>query len=109
MLLGIFKIALRLEDRHVIIIGNLKVFNTLTLKQFSEKCKPFLKNLSTVFFKVLRLITQHFHTKLLCQKPMLRQIEWGVQNEPITKNGVLPELLFLSKNFVSVYEPRINI
>ena len=22
--------------------------------------------------------------------PMLRQIEWKVQNEPITKNGVLP-------------------
>ena len=21
---------------------------------------------------------------------MLRQIEWGVQNEPITKNGLLP-------------------
>ena len=25
-----------------------------------------------------------------CQKPMLRQIEWGVQNRPVTKNGFLP-------------------
>ena len=32
----------------------------------------------------------HFHTKLLCQKPMLRQIEWGIRNGPITKNGALP-------------------
>ena len=27
---------------------------------------------------------------MLCQKPMLRQIEWGVQNGPITENRVLP-------------------
>ena len=33
---------------------------------------------------------QHFLTKLLCQKPMLRQKDGGVQNGPITKNGVLP-------------------
>ena len=32
----------------------------------------------------------HFHTKLPCQKSMLRQIEWWLQNGPITKNGVLP-------------------
>ena len=32
----------------------------------------------------------HFHTKLPCQKPMLRQIEWGIQNRPITKNELLP-------------------
>ena len=40
--------------------------------------------------------THHFHTKLTYQKPMLRQIEWWVQNGPIKKNGVLPvtSLLF---------------
>ena len=38
--------------------------------------------------------------KLLCQKPMLRQIEWGVQNEPITKNGYLALTTF----FVVVVE-----
>ena len=32
--------------------------------------------------------TQHFHTKRLCQKPILRQMECGVQNSPITKNEV---------------------
>ena len=30
-----------------------------------------------------------FPYKTLRQKPVLRQIEWGVQNGPITKNGVL--------------------
>ena len=53
----------------------------------------FLKN------KVLRLKAQHFHTKLPCQKPILRQIEWEVQNGPITKNGVLPATTFF---FVSL-------
>ena len=33
--------------------------------------------------------THHFHTKLPYQKPMLRQINWWLQNGPITKNGVL--------------------
>ena len=54
----------------------------------------FLKKL-----KVLRLTTKHFLTKLLCQKPMLRQIEWGVQNWPITKNRVLPVTIFLFRKF----------
>ena len=38
--------------------------------------------------------TQLFHTELPCQNPMLRQIEWGVQNGPITKNRVLPLFYF---------------
>ena len=42
------------------------------------------------YLKAVRSKTQHFHTKLSYQKPMLRQIEWWVQNGPITKNGVLP-------------------
>ena len=33
---------------------------------------------------------QYFHTKLPCQKPILRQKGWEVQNGPITKNGVFP-------------------
>ena len=34
--------------------------------------------------------THHFHSKLLRQKPILRQIEWQLQNWPITKSGVFP-------------------
>ena len=40
--------------------------------------------------KALRLKTHHFHTKLPYQRPMLRQIKWWLQNEPVKKNGVLP-------------------
>ena len=33
---------------------------------------------------------QHYHAKLPCQKPMLKQIEWSVQNGPMTKIELLP-------------------
>ena len=42
---------------------------------------------------------QHFHTKLPYQKLMLRQIEWGVQNGPITMNGVLPAITSFFRKF----------
>ena len=35
---------------------------------------------------------------------MLRQIEWGVRNGPITKNEVLPVTTFLFENFASVQD-----
>ena len=68
------------------------MFSILKLcNKYSEKRKPYSKNWSIVFkLQVLRLKMQHFHTKLPCQKPILRQIEWGVQNGPTTKNGVIP-------------------
>ena len=52
--------------------------------------------------KALRLKTHHFHTKLPCQKPMLRQIKCWLQNGPIKKNVVLPLTTLLFENFVSV-------
>ena len=54
---------------------------------------------------MVRLTTQHIHTKLLDQKPVLRQIKLEVQNGPITKNGVLPVTLPFFENFISVLEP----
>ena len=58
---------------------------------FWEK-EPFSKkNWSRVFqLKALRLKAHHFHSELFCQEPMLRQIEWRLQNGPITQSGVLP-------------------
>ena len=62
------------------------------------KTKTFFKKV-----KALRLKMHHFHTKLPCQKPMLRQIEWWVHNELITKNGVLPlTTLFFWKFYFSL-------
>ena len=65
----------------------LNLFNTLTLKQIFWKSQTLFKKLEKL--KVLRLTTQHFNIKLLCQKPMLRQIEIGVQIGPIAKKIVL--------------------
>ena len=69
----------------------ISTFSILKLwNQFSGRRKPFSKNWNTIFLlKLIRLKTHHFHTKVSCQKPMLRQIESGVQNGPITKNGTL--------------------
>ena len=65
----------------------MSVFNTSTEKEIFRKTKYFLKKLE---YRFLVESTKNFHTKLACQKPMLRQIEWRVQNGPITKKGVLP-------------------
>ena len=78
-MLGIFKVALRLRDRHVFIRQSMKFFNvftTLTLLQIFWKTKIFFKKLEDCFLvETTRLKTHHFHSELLCQKLMLRQIE----------------------------------
>ena len=55
--------------------------------------------------------TQRFHTKLTCRnKPILRQIEWGVQEYKLNllqRTRFCQQLLFF-KNFVSVLEPLIK-
>ena len=56
--------------------------------QYLEFETSFLK--TKTFLKKLRNKLQPFYTKLPCQKPILRQIEWGVQNGPITKDRFLP-------------------
>ena len=70
----------------------LNVFNTLTLIQIFWKTKTFSKKLEYRFlFETTEIeSTSHFYSKLLCQKPVLRQIEWQLQNGRITKSGVLP-------------------
>ena len=55
LVLGIFKIALRLRDRHVFIWHSVEIlndFNTLTLKQIFWKTKMFFKKLDSVPFLV---------------------------------------------------------
>ena len=52
MILGVFKIALRLRDLHVFMSQSVKVsnvFNTLTLKQILWKTKTFFKKLEYRF------------------------------------------------------------
>ena len=93
MVLGIFKVALLLRDQHVFMWQSLKilnVFNTLLLKQIFWKTKTFSKNLGYSFLvESSKIENAIFLYKLPYQKPILTQIEWGVQNGPITKNRVL--------------------
>ena len=49
--------------------------------------------------KSLRLKMHHLHTKLPYQRPKLRQIEWWVQNGPISKNGVMLRTTLFFRKF----------
>ena len=72
MVLGILKAALRLKDGMFLLDNYWKFWTFSTLKR-----KAFSKNWSTGFWwNVLRLKRQHSYKKLLCQKPMLRQVQW---------------------------------
>ena len=81
--------------------------------KFSGKWNPNSKKWSTTFkLKPLRLKTHHFHWKLLCQKPMLRQIEWRLLNGPIIKSEVLPvSTLFFLENLFQFWNllKRVNL
>ena len=58
--------------------------------------------------KIQRLKTQHFYAKLPLQKTMLKQIEWGVQNGTITKNGAFPVTILFFWIFFSVWNRLIK-
>ena len=75
---------------YMVITGNFERFHYFNFET------SFLKNRSTVFqLKVMRWKTQNFHVKRPCQKPILRQIEWRMQNDPIKKCGVCQKQIFL--------------
>ena len=58
-------------------------FNTLTLKQIFWKTKTFFKKLEYRFVvETTKIESTSFQFRLLCQKPMLRQTEWRLQNGP---------------------------
>ena len=67
------------------------------------------KNWSKAFYlKALRLKTQHFHTKLLCQKPMLTQTESEYKIDLSQRTAFCQSLFYLFRNFVSFKAPRIK-
>ena len=75
--------------------------NFMENENFSQKSGvPFL-----VETTALRLKTRHFHSKLLCQEPILRKIEWQLRNGPITISGVLPVITLLFGKTFPVLEP----
>ena len=90
----IFILTIRLRDQHVFMQQSQKILNVSNIFETNFlKIKNHFQE-AGVFFLVKS-------TRLPRQKPVLRQMEWGVQNGPITKNGVLPSHHFF-ENFVSI-------
>ena len=78
-------------------------FNTLTLKQIFWKTKIFIKKLEYRFLvETTNIENTSFPFKTALSETNVRQIEWQLQNVPITKGGVLPvTTLFFCKIFSS--------
>ena len=67
---------------------------------FLENANPFQKT-GVPFFKIGNAI---FPYKTALPEPMLRQIVCGVQNGPITKNGVLQVTTLFFRNFPKPFQ-----
>ena len=73
---------------YMTITGDFKRFHYFNFNiNFLEKQKPFLKNWTTVF---RWRYWDWKHNISIRQTSILRQVAWGVQNVPFTKNAVLP-------------------
>ena len=69
----------------------LNVFSTLTLKKVFLKTKTFFKKLEYNFLvESTKIENASFPHKTVISKANVRQIEWWVQNGPITKSRVFP-------------------
>ena len=89
-----------MRDRYVFAWQSMKisnVSNTLTLKQIFWRTKTFFKNLENYF--LVKTTNIETNSKLVCQRPMLKQIEWWLQNGPIIMSGVLPVATLFSWKF----------
>ena len=70
---------------YVTISGNIERFQYLNFEtDFLENEKLFQKTRYRFLVESTKIENASFHTKLSYQKPMLRQIEWRVQNGPVT-------------------------
>ena len=76
----------------MIITANFEQFQYFNFATNFLKIETLFQKAGVSFFKlkVIRLKTRYFYTKPPFQKPVLRQIKWGVQNGTITWNDVLP-------------------
>ena len=67
------------------------VLNILTLKRIFWKTKTFFEKREYFFLvESTKIETETFPYKTDLSEAILGQVEWGVQNGPITKNRVLP-------------------
>ena len=106
MVLGIFKIALRLRDRHDFMWQPVEVsdvFNTLTLEQIFWKTKTFFKKLEYRFFvESSEIENTSFSFKTALSETNVQTNRMTTTKRPITNSGVLPvATLFFWKIFSS--------
>ena len=88
----------------------LNVFSTLTLKPIFWKTKTFSKKLEYHFeVKILRLKRHHLYKTAMSEASVkTKKKRWGLQNDPITKNGFLPvTTLFFWKFLRTSYKELI--
>ena len=78
-------------------------FNILTLKKIFGKTKAFFKKLEYSFLvqstKIENTSFPSYKTTKSEANVRTEQIEWRVQNRPITKNGALPVTTLFFKKF----------
>ena len=100
MVLRIFKISPSFERLACFYVT---VSESKFLKQIFWKTKNFFKKLEYSFLiETNEIENASFPFKTALPETILRQIEWQLQNGPITKGGVLPvSLLFFGENFFS--------
>ena len=72
----------------MVINGNYKLFNTLTLKQIFWKTKNFFKKLDSRFVaEALKIESATFPYITALSEGNVKRNRMDVQNRPITKNG----------------------
>ena len=103
MVLGIFKIALRLRDRHIFVWQPLRYLNIFW------KTKTLFKNLERLFMvesAKIEKITFQYKTALWIADVKANRL--GSTNWSISKNRTLPVTALFFRNYVSVYEPLVK-
>ena len=93
-----------MRDRHVFVCKSVEILNifyTLTFKQIFSKTQTLFKKPEYCFLvESTKIGNASFPSKTaLLEANIIRQIECGVQNEPITKNGVLPVTTLFFRKF----------
>ena len=74
----------------MIITGDIERFHYFNFEtRFLKKRKVFCKELKYwILVQITTIGTATFPKNHPCLKPILRQIVWGIQNGPVTKNEV---------------------
>ena len=109
--LGIFKIALRLRDRHGFMWQSVKVsnvFNTLTLKQIFWKTKTFFKKLEYRFLvETTKIENTSFPFKTALSKANVKANRMATAKWTYHKESSFASNYFIFfRKFVPVLEPR---